>query len=86
MSISDSSTSLRAHVDAALDPIYEQMFAALDLLLAHRTRRRPDTVRILELRGMLDSRLAELDRPVRPEPPRTDRGDVSARDARRWPQ
>lgn len=87
MTISDSSTSLRVHVDAALDPIYEQMFGAVDLLLVHRTR--PDNARICELRELLEAQLAELERNDRSEragPPQAEGGEVPFRGTRRRSQ
>lgn len=89
MSVSDSSTCLRAHVDAVFDPLYEQLFAALDLLLVHRARPRPDSARVRQLRNVLEARLTELDsrdRSVPSEAPPADRGEVAGRGARRWPQ
>ncbi len=61
MSISDSSMSLRAHVDSALPPVYERLFAVLDLLLALRAGPQSDIDRITELRETLDDRLAQFD-------------------------
>lgn len=67
MSFSDSSTSLRAHVDATLDPVYERLFAVLDLIVVAKSRSRPDIARILELREALGTQIAALDRHDRTE-------------------
>lgn len=61
MTVPASSTTLRCHVDAVLDPIYETLFAALDLLVVHLEQPRPEDARTAELRALLCEELGRLD-------------------------
>lgn len=62
MSTSDSSTALRAQVDLAIPSIYENLFAALDLLLQlTHSEQGPTTARAAQLRALLADELHRLD-------------------------
>jgi hypothetical protein len=71
MGTPDSSACLRAHVDAALDPTYERLFALSDLLAEHRQRANSTTLRIVALSALLSDELEHLDLLDSPDNART---------------
>jgi hypothetical protein len=61
MSTPDSSARLRAYVDAALDPVYETLFALTDLLAEQRRRATSSTLRVVALSALITDQLEQLD-------------------------